>query len=141
MFKDSAVIVRHKSNRSFCPECLDIVESNIIDKNGKIYLDICCPKHGKSENLHKWEDQKYYEAMNNPETEDIRRYPTGLLIDTNFDCNQDCNFCYAQANERKEEPPSVSEILSKADAFRGIHVMLAGVNQPCGKTCLRLSWN
>lgn len=119
-------IIKLKNNKSFCPVCLDIVESNVIERNGSIYLDIYCPKHGKFENLHKWDDPKYYEAMNRLETEDIDRYPTGLLIDTNFDCNQNCNFCYAQANERKEANQTLSEIMKKVNGFRGIHIMLAG---------------
>lgn len=114
------------NNKSFCPECLDIVESGIMERDGKNYLDIYCPKHGKSENLHKWDDPRYYKAMNIPGVENIHRYPTGLLIDTNFDCNQDCAFCFADANERKDPNPTLEEIIKKVDDFRGIYIFLGG---------------
>lgn len=126
MLKEPLDLIKLKNNKSFCPVCLDIVESNVIEKNGKVYLEIYCPRHGKFENLHKWEDPKYYKAMNSPESENIDRYPTGLLIDTNFDCNQNCNFCYAQANVRKESNPTFTEIIKKVNGFHGIHVILGG---------------
>lgn len=126
MLKEVADIVKLKDNKSFCPICLDIVQSSVIERNGNIYLDIYCPKHGRFENLHKWDDPAHYATMNNSETEFVNRYPTGLLIDTNFDCNQSCNFCYAQANERKEANPSLAEIIQKTNGFKGIHIMLAG---------------
>jgi hypothetical protein len=121
-----ADMIKLKNNKSFCPVCLDIVESDVVERNGRVYLDIYCPKHGKFENLHKWEVPIYYKTMERPDIEYIEKYPMGLLIETNFDCNQNCNFCYAQANERRETSPTLAEIIKKVNGFKGVHIMLAG---------------
>jgi hypothetical protein len=115
-----------EETKSFCPICLDIVKSEVAEKNGKVYLEIFCPKHGKFENLHKWDDSKYYKIMSGLANDNIKRYPTGLLIDTNYDCNQHCHFCFAEANERKEKKPATYEILEKTKNFKGIYIFLSG---------------
>ncbi|KPK98810.1 MAG: hypothetical protein AMJ95_02385 [Omnitrophica WOR_2 bacterium SM23_72] len=126
MLKISTNTIKLKDNKSYCPVCLEVVESNIVERNGKIYLDIYCPNHGTFRKLHKWGNPKYYKSMNRPEIENMDRCPMALLIDTNYDCNQNCNFCYAHANERKEANPTIAEIIDQVENFRGIRIMLSG---------------
>lgn len=117
---------QQKINKSFCPYCLDIVESEVIEKSGQIYLRISCPSHGCFEGPHKWNKPKHYRVIRELINEDIKRYPIALSIDVTYDCNQNCNFCYAQANEKKEKNPTFSEIIEKITNFHGTHVYITG---------------
>ncbi|MDO8661721.1 MAG: radical SAM protein [Candidatus Omnitrophota bacterium] len=117
-------IIKHTN--SFCPVCLAFIEAKITENEDKVYLESYCPQHGSFRRQHKWDDLYYYNTMNELTKHNIKRYPTGLFIDTNFNCNQNCNFCFAEANERDERAPAISEILSKAENFKGSYIYLAG---------------
>jgi len=109
-----------KKTRSLCPTCNTVVEADIVEEEGKIWLKRTCPEHGPFRNLY-WSDARMYhrfeeydavgKGIENPQnTAAAGTCPTacGLCnnhhsqtllanIDLTNRCNLDCDFCFANA--------------------------------------------
>jgi len=109
-----------KKTRSLCPTCNTVVDAEISEEDGKIWLDRTCPDHGSSRYLY-WSDARTYHRFEeydavgngiaNPQvvTEpDICPTSCGLCshhhsqtllanIDVTNRCNLNCDFCFANA--------------------------------------------
>lgn len=109
-----------KKTKSLCPICKKILEAEIVEKNGKVYIDRTCPDHGFFSYLY-WDDAeawRRYEdfdikgnGVSNPQViRDNSTCPfdcglcnnhksTTLLanIDLTNRCNLNCDFCFANA--------------------------------------------
>jgi 7,8-dihydro-6-hydroxymethylpterin dimethyltransferase len=110
-----------KKTRSLCPTCNSVVEAEIIEEEGKVWLKRTCPTHGNSKHLY-WSDApmyhrfQEYEAIGNgianPQNAaappDSCPTACGLCsnhhsqtllanIDLTNRCNLDCDFCFANA--------------------------------------------
>jgi uncharacterized radical SAM superfamily Fe-S cluster-containing enzyme len=109
-----------KKTRSLCPTCNTVVEADIVEEEGKIWLKRTCPEHGPFRNLY-WSDARMYhrfeeydavgKGIENPQnTAAAGTCPTacGLCnnhhsqtllanIDLTNRCNLDCEFCFANA--------------------------------------------
>ena len=109
-----------KKTKSLCPECKKVLDAEIIEKEGQVYIERTCPEHGRFSYLY-WADAelyKRYDAYNvvgsgidNPQiVTDISSCPqdcgicnhhnsTTLLanIDLTNRCNLNCDFCFANA--------------------------------------------
>ncbi len=46
--------------KSVCPECLKIIDAEIFERNGSVYIRKTCPKHGKFEDVY-WGSYEMYE--------------------------------------------------------------------------------
>jgi uncharacterized radical SAM superfamily Fe-S cluster-containing enzyme len=109
-----------KKTRSLCPTCRTVVDAEIVEEDGKVWLMRTCPAHGSSRHLY-WSDAAMYHRFQeydavgngiaNPQsaTPD-NSCPTacGLCnhhhsqtllanIDLTNRCNLDCDFCFANA--------------------------------------------
>ena len=105
--------------KSLCPECLQIIEAEVVKENNKMLIRKTCPEHGFFEDIY-WSDAELYEkfkkfacngkGVSNPNTEEKNSCPyncglcsnhkTGTLlanIDLTNRCNQRCPICFANA--------------------------------------------
>ena len=109
-----------KKTRTLCPTCNTVIDADIVEEDGKIWLQRICPAHGQSRNLY-WSDAAMYHRFDkfnaigngiaNPQhTVPPDSCPTAcgicnhhhsqtLLanIDLTNRCNLDCDFCFANA--------------------------------------------
>jgi uncharacterized radical SAM superfamily Fe-S cluster-containing enzyme len=109
-----------KKTRSLCPTCNSAIDADIVEEEGKIWLDSTCPRHGKFHNLY-WSDPALYHRFEhygaigtgiaNPQNiappESCpsscglcnNHHSQTLLanIDLTNRCNLDCDFCFANA--------------------------------------------
>lgn len=109
-----------KKTKGLCPSCGSVVEADIVEEEGKIWMKRTCPVHGESKNLY-WSDAAMYHrfqeydavgnGVENPQNiAPPNSCPTacGLCsnhhsqtllanIDLTNRCNLDCDFCFANA--------------------------------------------
>ncbi|MDD4137432.1 MAG: radical SAM protein [Methanoregula sp.] len=109
-----------KKTRSLCPTCNSVVDAEIVEDEGKIWLKRTCTAHGNSKYLY-WSDAQMYHRFGkydavgngiaNPQnTAPPESCPTacGLCnnhhsmtllanIDLTNRCNLNCDFCFANA--------------------------------------------
>lgn len=108
-----------KQTESICPECLQVLEAKIYEKDNKVYMKKTCPEHGSYTELY-WSDYDQYqrvekyrkigEGLDNPRTKTVKGCPqdcglcpehhshTGLgIIDVTNRCNLKCPVCFANA--------------------------------------------
>ena len=110
-----------KKTRGLCPTCNSVLDAEIVEEEGKIWLKRTCPEHGTFRHLY-WSDARMYhrfeeydavgKGVTNPQTPDapLNSCPTacglcsnhhsGTLlanIDLTNRCNLDCDFCFANA--------------------------------------------
>lgn len=109
-----------KKTKSLCPTCNKVLDADIIEKNGQVFIDRICPEHGQFSYLY-WSDADMYRrfdsydvrgsGLENPQvTTEINSCPencgicnnhcsTTLLanIDLTNRCNLNCDFCFANA--------------------------------------------
>lgn len=110
-----------KKTRSLCPACNTVVDADIVEEEGKIWLVRTCPEHGFFRNLY-WSDSVLYHrfdayeavgnGIENPQntTAVPSSCPTACGLCTNHHsetllanidltnrCNLNCDFCFANA--------------------------------------------
>jgi hypothetical protein len=131
-----------KKTRSLCPVCGSVLEAEIVEEEGKIWLVRTCPEHGKFRHLY-WSDPEMYhrfehfdaigrgiENPQNPVTSDLCPTACGLCsnhhsgtllanIDLTNRCNLDCDFCFANARACGfVYEPSFDEIVGMMQVLR-----------------------
>ena len=109
-----------KKTRSLCPTCNSVIDADIVEEEGKIWLKRTCTQHGDFRNIY-WSDPALYHrfdtyntvgtGVSNPQnTAPPGSCPTacGLCsnhhsqtllanIDLTNRCNLNCDFCFANA--------------------------------------------
>jgi uncharacterized radical SAM superfamily Fe-S cluster-containing enzyme len=109
-----------KKTRSLCPTCHLAIDAEVVEAEGKIWLDSSCPEHGPFHNLY-WSDPALYHRFEqydavgagiaNPQNiapPEMCPSSCGLCsnhhsqtllanIDLTNRCNLDCDFCFANA--------------------------------------------
>jgi uncharacterized radical SAM superfamily Fe-S cluster-containing enzyme len=109
-----------KKTRSLCPKCRLAIDAEVVEEEGKIWLNSTCPEHGYFHNLY-WSDAALYHRFEqydavgrgiaNPQNvapPDSCPSACGLCdhhhsqtllanIDLTNRCNLDCDFCFANA--------------------------------------------
>ncbi len=110
---------------SLCPICLQIVEAQIIEKDGAVYMKKTCPDHGPM-TVYLWHDVAHYHWMNSfhfpfkpPKVPKVSndqcpldcglcskhlRHPTLVEIEVTRRCNLHCPVCFMSAGEASPEP-------------------------------------
>jgi len=115
------------NTKSLCPKCLMIIDAKIIKKDNKVYISKVCKTHGHFKALHPWGNLLHYETMKRLFNDRLpKARPDGLVININSRCNQNCPFCFAQANEYEIKEPSIGEIKEKISGFQGSTIYLSG---------------
>ncbi|HUW85805.1 MAG TPA: radical SAM protein, partial [Methanoregula sp.] len=109
-----------KKTRSLCPTCNSVIDAEIVEEEGKIWIQSTCHEHGTFQNLY-WSDPVMYHRFEhfdavgsgvaNPQNitpQDNCPFSCGLCsnhhsqtllanIDLTNRCNLDCDFCFANA--------------------------------------------
>jgi uncharacterized radical SAM superfamily Fe-S cluster-containing enzyme len=108
-----------KKTKSICPECFQVIEADIFEEDGKVYLGKECSEHGRFKDIY-WSDFELFkkvqkhsvkgEGVENPNTQcDIGHpFDCGLcprhkshtslaIIDVTNRCNLRCPICFANA--------------------------------------------
>ena len=108
-----------KNTKTICPECLKVLEAEIFEDGGKVFIKKTCPEHGAFQELY-WSDYEQYmraekfrydgEGIGNPRTKTVNGCPydcgicpehkshTALaIIDVTNRCNLKCPVCFANA--------------------------------------------
>jgi uncharacterized radical SAM superfamily Fe-S cluster-containing enzyme len=108
-----------KRTKSICPECFEVIDATIYEKDGKAYIQKECAQHGFYEDIY-WSDAEEYvkarkysvigEGIENPQSKVECGHPfdcglcpnhkshTSLaIIDVTNRCNLRCPVCFANA--------------------------------------------
>lgn len=108
-----------KKTKSLCPECMEVIDAEVVEEDGKAVIKKTCPKHGSFEDVY-WSDVSMYrwaekfarvgKGVQNPRTKEKRGCPfdcglcpnhkshTALgIIDVTNRCNLRCPICFANA--------------------------------------------
>ena len=100
-----------------CPECRSVVEADLVEKDGGVWLRRRCPEHGEALTLQS-RDPKWFRVIETilppvPEPELIQpisdaRHLRGLFIDLTEACNMQCPNCLTDANAPMSgNPPTI----------------------------------
>ena len=117
-----------KRSMGICHICNRIVEASVIEKEGALHFEKSCPEDGIFTVPHFLENSHYYketERFYNRKSS-LDSHSAVIVIDVTYKCDCECNFCYAQANERKEADPTLEEIIRQVKDFKGHYVYLGG---------------
>ena len=118
-----------KKTKGFCPCCLNIVEAEIFEKEGNVFIKKTCPRDGNFEIPYFWRDPDYYQTMQSLYGSDQKGDPIARLIYLNRECNQHCNFCFTGAiddGKGMDAPQDIGHILDGLANFKGQYVYLCG---------------
>ena len=80
-----------EKTKSLCPECLMILDAEIFEKNGKVFIRKKCPKHGKFEDLY-WGSYEMYEKAKKF-SRDGRAIENPNIEKEKIVCPVDCGLC------------------------------------------------
>ena len=138
----------YRKTQSVCPECLQKIPAELIEKAGEIWMEKTCPDHGffkdkisSSAKYYKWTHYGTgdwnFEKNGDANPPDIPcsdprgcPYNCGLctehlstcslaLIDLTNRCNFNCNFCFANVQKAGYlVEPTIEEIEKIMDHFR-----------------------
>jgi len=110
-----------------CPRCIRVVPAEIVEDNGRVFIEKHCPSHGSIRALISVSPE-YYEELSRyyfsvmgeslPQRDYILRL-TGR-------CNMNCPICLAYANDHTEEDLPGSEIRQLTEQGRRVKLDLMG---------------
>ncbi|MCD6461164.1 MAG: radical SAM protein [Thermoplasmata archaeon] len=111
-----------KKTQSLCPECLKIIEADVYEEDGKVWMKKTCPEHGEFKDIY-WSDAELFlkaeewavdgVGVENPAITDAAPdacpFACGLCnlhlthtnlanVDLTNRCNLRCPICFANAN-------------------------------------------
>ena len=151
--------MRIKETSSVCPVCREKIKADIVESEGKIFIEKSCVKHGSSRTLY-WNDAGLYRKFmlqdyggvrpGNPETESSKGCPLdcGLcgkhesqtvlaVVDVTQRCNLRCPVCFANAGDGADLPfQDVERTLRTGLVYQvvpGQHQCHQGGNQRIGQ--------
>lgn len=108
-----------KKTKSLCPSCYAILDAEIFERDGQVFIRKTCPTHGEFEDIY-WSDAEQYYRMasfgeigsglENPRTKIVKgcpfdcgicpehkSYSVLTIIDVTNQCNLRCPICFAHA--------------------------------------------
>jgi uncharacterized radical SAM superfamily Fe-S cluster-containing enzyme len=125
--------------QALCPRCTEVLSAEAIDRGGDVYLEMSCPRHGRSSTLY-FRDAAFYEALHeakNPvdccDTYDCARgQPCAkrasrtmiYMVNVTNNCNMTCDACLSGSEVGLTEPyQSVSRLMDALPDARGLRFM------------------
>jgi len=114
-----------KNTKCLCPQCLEIVDAEVIERDGKIWLKKYCQKDGTSESLHLTSKPNIYHALAQIHR-DRSAIPEGLILKLTTRCNQNCHNCFTSANEKDVFDYDQAKIFESAENFKGDVIYFSG---------------
>ena len=99
----------HEITRSLCPECLRVIDAQVLLRDGKVYLRKHCPEHGWTEALVMSDAQWYLDSRpyNKPGA-----IPHGFTTEVEQGCPFDCGLC---AEHQQHTCVGLIEITTRCD--------------------------
>ncbi|MEM5832119.1 MAG: radical SAM protein [Candidatus Aenigmatarchaeota archaeon] len=94
---------------STCPICLNKIKGRLSIKNGRVFLNKTCDKHGNFLFPYVWNVFKVYKFLHSIPFK--ISYPNGIIVDITTKCNLSCSFCFGINTYKKLEEKSKSEII------------------------------
>ncbi len=132
-----------KKTKSLCPVCNTVVEADLVDEEGSVFIVRRCREHGETKDIY-WSDSRMYRrfdeyekigsGIENPQSDSPpENCPNGcglcsghrsstLLanIDLTNRCNLNCDFCFANARACGfVYEPSFEDIIEMMKVLRG----------------------
>lgn len=130
-----------KYTKSLCPECLRVLDAEVYEEGGAVYISKECPAHGSFRDVY-WSSYEQYEralkfehvgdGLANPRTRrekgcpfdcgicnEHKSFTVLAIIDVTNRCNLRCPVCFANAGEAGYVyEPSTEEVKQIIDNFR-----------------------
>ena len=108
-----------RNTKSLCPSCYALLDAQIFERDGQVFIRKTCPTHGEIEDIY-WSDAEQYYRMErfgeigsgleNPRTEIVKgcpfdcgicpehkSYSVLTIIDVTNQCNLRCPICFAHS--------------------------------------------
>ena len=91
---------------SFCPICKKVIEADIVEKNGAMFMQKTCPEHGSFEvkiAKYAWYYKglnSYYDNLYGRELD--KKLPTSYLCNVTSKCSLDCPICFAKPSKEED---------------------------------------
>jgi uncharacterized radical SAM superfamily Fe-S cluster-containing enzyme len=129
-----------RKTRSLCPVCLEVIDADIVEEDGRVMMEKTCPEHGFFKDVY-WGDADMYKnaqkfihegkGVSNPMTTRDKGCPfdcgicnehktTTILanIDLTNRCNMHCPICFADTTSEYLYEPSFEEIADMLKVLR-----------------------
>ena len=103
-----------RKTKSVCPKCIKKIKADIVEENGKIFMQKKCKKHGRFKVLLSNKPPYYkkltklYFSLNKNYSKKYKRNYFNLY--TTLRCNLNCSFCLTNANNNNQEMLSLEKI-------------------------------
>lgn len=97
---------------SYCPICRKIVKTDIVEKNGAMFMEKKCPEHGNQEvkvAKHAWYYKgliSYWNNLYGPDFYKVKE-PTIYSSEVTMKCSLNCPICYSKSPEPESEDISL----------------------------------
>jgi len=114
-----------KNTKCLCPQCLEIIDAEVIERDGKIWLKKYCKKDGAFESPHLISKPNIYHALAQMHR-DRSAMPEGLILKLTTRCNQYCHYCFSNDNDKNIRDFDSAGIFKSADNFKGDVIYLSG---------------
>ncbi len=149
-----------RATKSICPVCYRIIDANLYEDNGAVYMEKSCAEHGTFKDLC-WSDYQLYKQFEAKNIEEAGRreikenngecpFDCGLcpqhesstvlgVIDVTMRCNLRCPICFAKSNGNgggHEKDPTTEELKAIIDNFAA-NTNAAGLQFSGGEPTLR----
>jgi pyruvate-formate lyase-activating enzyme len=111
-----------KKTKSICPECLDIIDADILEINDGIWMYKECKKHGKFQGFIE-KDPIFYKKTVNIKNVKTKFLPC-IMIPITHRCNLECNFCFVPNKDREDMP--IEQLKEIVDKFPDCTVCITG---------------
>ncbi len=151
-----------RTTKSICPVCYCIIDANLYEERGAVYMEKSCAEHGAFKDLC-WSDYQLYKQFEAKGIEGAGRrgikedngecpFACGLcpqhesstalgIIDVTMRCNLRCPICFAKSNDKgngsgHEKDPEIEELKAIIDNFAS-NTNAAGLQFSGGEPTLR----
>lgn len=90
-----------KKTKSLCPECLKEIDASVFEKDGGVWMQKECKKHGESWGFVENDVDFYKKTMN----EGGELCPlSSVVVPITHKCNLNCSFCFVPNRSAKDKP-------------------------------------
>jgi hypothetical protein len=151
-----------RTTKSICPVCYRVIDANLYEENGAVYMEKHCPEHGAFKDLC-WSDYQLYQHFESKDIQGAGRrevtatngngecpFACGLcpqhesstvlgVIDVTMRCNLSCPTCFAKnddTSDNHEKDPDFEHLKAIIDNFAS-NTNAAGLQFSGGEPTLR----
>ncbi len=121
-----------KTTTSICPECLEKIPADVVEKDERVFMLKTCEKHGDFAALLASDVRHYYVADENIEQvacccgpnqhcgDQVENHSCNMLIEITQSCNLTCPTCYAGSSPQNKSFMSIDKFESIIDGLLDI---------------------